>query len=103
ESDREVGTIHDLKSDKRAYVNNDTIEVIQCLLDGYALDSFFPPEEMPQKTRLELIQQSESVLRSLVSSGLLTEYKPVKQGLVKKVMTNPPLRVVFVELTKKCN
>jgi MoaA/NifB/PqqE/SkfB family radical SAM enzyme len=103
ESDREVGTIHDLKSGKRAYVNADMIEVIQHLLDGYALNSFFPIEEIPQKERLELIQQSESVLRNLVSSGLLSEEKPGKQGLVKKVMANPPLRVVFAELTKKCN
>lgn len=103
ESDGEVGTIHDLKSGKRAYVNVDMIEVIQHLLDGYALNSFFPVEEIPQKERSELIRQSESVLRNLVSSGLLTEKKPGKQGLVKKVTANPPLRVVFVELTKKCN
>jgi len=103
ESDGQVGTIHDLKNGKRAYVNADTIEVIQHLLNGYALDSFFPAEEIPQKERLELIRQSESVLRNLMSSGLLTEEKPDKQGLVKKVIVNPPLRVVFVELTKKCN
>ena len=103
ESNREVGTIHDLKSDKRAYVNTDMIEIIQHLLDGHVLDSFFPAEEIPQKERLELIRQSKSVLRNLVSSGLLTEEKPRKQGLVKKVTANPPLRVIFVELTKKCN
>lgn len=103
ESDEQVGTIHDLKSGKRAYVNADTIEVIHHLLNGYTLNSFFPAEEIPQKERLELIRQSESVLRNLVSSGLLTEEKPNKQGLVKKVTANPPLRVVFVELTKKCN
>lgn len=103
ESDGKVGTIQDLKSGKRAYVNADTIEVIQHLLDGHALNSFFPAEEIPQKERLELICQSGSVLRNLVSSGLLTEEKPGKQGLVKKVTANPPLRVVFAELTKKCN
>lgn len=103
ESDGQVGAIHDLKSDKRAYVNADTIEVIQHLLNGHNLDSFFSAEEIPRKERLELIHQSESVLRNLALSGLLTEERPSKQGLVKKVMANPPLRVVFVELTKKCN
>jgi len=103
ESDKEVGTIHDLKNDKRAYVNIDTIEVIQHLLNGRTLNSFFPAGEIPRKERLELIRQSESVLRNLVSSELLTEEKPGKQGLVKKITANPPLRVVFVELTKKCN
>jgi len=103
ESDGDVGTIHDLRSDRRAYVNADTIEVIQYLLNGYALDSFFPTEEIPQKERIELIRQSESVLRNLVSFGFLTEEKPDKQGLIKKVTANPPLRVVFAELTKKCN
>jgi radical SAM protein with 4Fe4S-binding SPASM domain len=103
ESDGEIGTIHDLESGKRAYVNADTIEVIQHLLNGYTLNSFFPAEEIPQKERLKLILQSESVLRNLMSSGLLTEEEPGKQGLVKKIMTNPPLRVVFAELTKKCN
>lgn len=103
ESDGQVGIIHDLKSGKRAYVNADTIEVVQHLLNGCTLDSFFPAEEIPQKERLELIRQSESVLRNLMLSELLTEKKPGKQGLVKKVTANPPLRVVFVELTKKCN
>lgn len=103
ESDGEIGTIYDLKNCKRAYVNADTIEIIQHLLNGYALNFFFPAEEIPQKERLELIRQSESVLRNLVLSKLLTEERPSKQGLVKKVTANPPLRVVFVELTKKCN
>lgn len=67
ESDGQVGTIHDLKSGKRAYVNADMIEIIQRLLDGYALNSFFPAEEIPQKERLELIRQSESVLRNYTS------------------------------------
>lgn len=103
EPNREMGTIHNLKSGKRAYVNTDTIEVIQHLLNGHLLDSFFPVDEILKKERLELIRQSKSVLHNLVSAGLLTEKKPGKQGLVKKVTTNPPLRVVFVELTKKCN
>lgn len=103
EPDGEVGTIHNLKSGKRAYINADMIEVILHLLDGHTLNSFFPVEEIPQKERLELIQQSESVLRNLVSAELLTEEEPGKQGLVKKVIANPPLRVVFAELTKKCN
>ncbi|MEA2088684.1 MAG: radical SAM protein [Patescibacteria group bacterium] len=103
ESDGQVGTIHDLKSGKRAYVNTDTIEVIQYLLNGCALDSFFPAEEIPRKERIGLIRQSESVLRNLVLSGLLAEERLSKQGLIKKVTSNPPLRVVFVELTKKCN
>jgi len=71
ESNREVGTIHDLKSDKRAYVNSDMIEVIQHLLDGHVLDSFFPAEEIPQKERMELISQSKSVLRNYVLSNWL--------------------------------
>ena len=62
ESNREMGTIHDLKSGKRAYVNSDMIEVIQHLLDGHVLDSFFPAKEIPQKERMELISQSKSVL-----------------------------------------
>ncbi|HOF44811.1 MAG TPA: hypothetical protein PLI42_02095 [Candidatus Pacearchaeota archaeon] len=81
ESNREMGTIHDLKSGKRAYVNSDMIEVIQHLLDGHVLDSFFPAKEIPQKERMELISQSKSVLRNLVSSGLLTEKKPNKQPI----------------------
>lgn len=103
ESDGQVGTIHDLKSGKIAYVNADTIEVIQHILNGCTLDSFFPAEEISQNERLELIRQSESVLYNLVSLGLLTEEKLYNQGLVKKITSNPPLRVVFVELTKKCN
>lgn len=103
ESNGEVGTIHDLKSGKRAYVNVDMIEVIQHMLNGHTLNSFFPVEEIPQKERLKLLQQSESVLHNLVSSELLTEEESGKQGLVKKVTANPPLRVVFAELTKKCN
>lgn len=103
EFDGKVGTIYDLKSGKRAYVNADMIEVIQHLLNGHTLNSFFPVEEIPQEERMELIQQSVSALRNLLSSELLSDNNPGKQGLIKKVMAKPPLRVVFVELTKKCN
>jgi len=102
ESDEQVGTIHDLKSGERAYVNANMIEVIRHLFQGNTIDSFFPLE-IPQKEREELIRQSESMVRKLSAVGLLTEQLPIHQGLIKKVNTNPPLRVVFIELTKKCN
>lgn len=102
ELDEQVGTIYDLKNGKRAYVNADMIEIIQHLISGHTLDSFFPVEISPGK-RMGLIRQSESILRELVTNGLLTEERPNNQGLVKRVTANPPLRVVFLELTKKCN
>jgi radical SAM protein with 4Fe4S-binding SPASM domain len=102
EPDEQVGTLHDLKNGKRAYVNADMIEIVQHLIDGRTLDSFFPVEISPEE-RMGLIQQSESVLCELVTNGFLTEKRPNNQGLIKKVTVNPPLRVVFLELTKKCN
>ncbi len=102
EADEQVGTIHDLKNNRKAHVNADTIEIIRHLIQGNSLDSFFPVF-LPQKERSELILQSESILRELTASGLLTENKPTYQGLIKKVKANPALRVVFIELTKKCN
>ena len=102
EADEQVGTIQNLENRKRAYVNADTIEVIRHLIQGNSLDSFFPVE-IPQKERSKLILQSKSVLRELIVNELLTENRPTHQGLIKKVRANPPLRVVFIELTKKCN
>ena len=52
---------------------------------------------------MELIQQSESVLRELATTGFLTEKRLNRQGLIKRVTADPSLRVVFVELTQKCN
>lgn len=102
EPDEQVGTIHDLKSGERAYVNTDTIEIILYLTRGNTLNSFFPVE-IPQKEREAFVRQSKSVVRKLVTAGLLTEKKPSHHGLIKKVKADPPLRVVFIELTKKCN
>ncbi len=102
EQDERLGTFHDLKTDKKAYVNADTIEIIQHLIQGNSLDSFFP-EEIPQKEREEFIRQSETTIHKLANAGFLTENKPDCQGLIKKVRTIPPLRVVFIEMTKKCN
>lgn len=102
ESDEQVGIIHDLKSGKRAYVNADMIEIIQHLVNGHTLNSFFSIKILREK-RMKLIQQSESALRELVTAGFLTEKRPNRQGLIKRVTSNPPLRVVFIELTKKCN
>ena len=102
EADEQVGTIHNLENGKRAYVNADTIEIIRHLIQGNDPDSFFPVE-IPQKERSELVLQSESVLRELMANKLLTKNRPAHQGLIKKVRVNPPLRVVFIELTKKCN
>lgn len=102
EPDEQVGTIHDLKNGERAYVNADTIEIIRHLIQGNTLDSFFPVG-IPQKEREEFIRQSESIVRQLAAAGLLTEKEPYRQGMIKKVKADPPLRVVFIELTKKCN
>jgi radical SAM protein with 4Fe4S-binding SPASM domain len=102
ESDDQVGTLHNLKSGMRAYVNIDTIEIIKHLLDGNALETFFP-EEILHEEREKLIHESETIIRKLVTDGLLTEKMPNKQGIIKDVKTNPPLRVVFIELTKSCN
>lgn len=102
EPDEQVGTLHDLKSGKRAHVNADTIEIVQHLIGGHTLDSFFPVEISPEK-RMGLIRQSRSILRELIAHGLLTEERLNNQGLVKGVTANPSLRVVFLELTKKCN
>lgn len=40
EPNEQVGTIHDLKSGERAYVNADTVEIIRHLIKGNTLDSF---------------------------------------------------------------
>ncbi len=102
EKDEQLGIFHDLKSGKRAYVNVDTIEIIQHLINGFNINSFFPVE-INQEKRTELINQSESVLHDLILSGLLTKEKPNTEGMIKRVYVDPPLRVVFLELTKKCN
>lgn len=102
ESDEQVGTFHNLANDKKAYVNTDTIDIIQHLIAGHSLFSFFP-KELSERQGKELIRQSKCVIRDLTDQGLLTEDKSQRQGLVKRVTSNPPLRVVFIELTKKCN
>lgn len=102
EPHEQAGIIHDLKTNARAYVNADTIEIIQRLTQGDTLDSFFPIE-IPQKERKELIRRTKSVLRKLVVDGFLTEKKSDRQGLIKRVKVDPPLRVVFIEVTQKCN
>lgn len=102
EPNEQVGTFHDLESNKKAYINANTIEIVLHLLRGNSINSFFP-KEIPREMKNSLILQSKETISKLMSAGLLTENKPDRQGLIKKVGTDPPLRVVFVELTKKCN
>ncbi|HAJ44533.1 MAG: Metallo cofactor biosynthesis protein [Candidatus Azambacteria bacterium GW2011_GWE1_42_9] len=77
ESDEQTGAFHDLENDSRAYINADT--------------------------KAKLVKQSVAIIHELISGGFVTEKRPKNQGLIKKVKTDPPLRVVFIELTKKCN
>lgn len=102
EADGQMGTIHNLQNNKKAYINADMVELIQYLIKGNTLDSFFPIE-ISNKERLRLIRESKQVLHELIMDSLLTDRKPGQQGLIKRVTTNPPLRVVFIELTKRCN
>lgn len=102
EPDGQTGTFHNLATDKKAYVNGDAIEIIKLLTQGMSLVSFFP-QELSQKERTNLIQQSEGVISDLTSHGFLTGTRPEKSGRIKQVRSNPPLRVIFIETTKQCN
>lgn len=102
ESNEQTGTFYDLATDKKAYVNGDAIEIIKLLTRGMSLASFFS-KELPRKERMKLIQQSEGMVRDLISHGFLTENRSGKSGRIKQVRSNSPLRVVFIETTKQCN
>lgn len=102
ESDEQVGTIHNLQNGEKAYLNGDMIKIIRHLIQGRSLGSFFS-KKIPRKKRDRFVFQSESIIRQLLSVNLLEKEKPECQGLIKKIKADPPLRVVFLELTKKCN
>ncbi len=102
ESNEQTGAFHDLENDSRAYINADTIGIIQHLLIENSLDSFFPAS-LPHGKKAKLVKQSAAIIHELISGGFLTEKSSKNQGLIKGVKTDPPLRVVFIELTKKCN
>ncbi len=102
EQDGKLGIFHDLNNDERGYINADTVRIIRHLTNGLNLNSFFS-KELPEDERKSYIIQSRNVIQKLITGGFLTRKKQDREGLLKKVRSNPPLRVVFLELTKKCN
>lgn len=98
----EMATMHKLEDDERSYINADTLKIIMHLTHGGSLDSFFFSELSDQR-KSDYIEKSKEIINSLLEANFITACKPRKQGLIKKVKTDPPLRVVFLELTKKCN
>lgn len=102
EDQERVGTFHDLKRDRRAYINADTVEVVLHLTRGGSLNSFFKSVSS-LSARKRLISNSDSVIRQLINEGFLLETGSKRRGIIKEVKSSPPLRVVFIETTKKCN
>lgn len=97
-----IGFLHNNGNNKRAYINNDTVDLITYLINGNDIDAFFP-KQLPLKTRDMLIKQASSTLLLLENENFITRIDQVNHGIIKKVGTNPSLRVAFIELTKKCN
>lgn len=95
------GIFHNFETDDKLYVNEDMLEVILHLISGNQMDSFFP-HDIPIDVRQMCINKSQDSFFNLESLSYLSQ-NGLNQGRVKRVITNPALRVISIETTKRCN
>lgn len=97
---RQYGTFHNIKTNDKAYANEDMLSVITHVLNGAELVSFFPAD-LEAGLRQDLLRQCQDYLSELEVSGFIGADR--SGGLVKTISAGPPLRVLFLETTKNCN
>jgi radical SAM protein with 4Fe4S-binding SPASM domain len=103
ESNAELGTMFNYKTNEKTYLNKDMVEIVLHRLCRGSLQSFFPLD-LPVDLRDSLLSQSLLALRKLEVGGFLVKStKQYGDQMIKKIKSTPPLRVVFVETTKRCN
>lgn len=95
------GTLHNIRTGNKAYLNEDMLATVLHFLEGRSVESFFPQDLEPE-LRKSLIVQVEHSIGELTSCGFVKN-NDGDGGYVKTVRTAPPLRVLFIETTKRCN
>lgn len=96
------GTLHHYRQGNKAYLNHDMAVVVEHVASGLSLDSLFPAS-FPEIERQEAIKLSQERLEQLSFAGFLRTPAAATSGRMKLVSVEPPLRVLFLETTKRCN
>lgn len=104
EKDRiqKFGTFHHFFTDDKAYINDDMVEVVLHVLNGETIESFFSSKDTRNSVDI-LVKQTQELLENLAHQGFLVNDFASSGGKIKVITTHPPLRVLFIEVTKDCN
>lgn len=96
DDDESYGSFYHFRSGDRAYLNADMLQVLEACFGMPLLQH--PKRKSPLQDNENVVQ----MLDQLKQHGFVTS-APGCSGRIKRVMTRPPLRVLFLETTKRCN
>ncbi len=100
--EEKFGILRNFFTNDKAYTNHDMVKILLHLFSGKSINSFFP-EDLPDRLRETILIQSQKNLQQLIRRGFLAQSSNKRKGRIKYVSTQPPLRVLFIEMTKRCN
>jgi len=97
------GTLQNFVTSDRAYVNEDMIAIMLHISKGGTIESFFSTA-ISKEQRKDLITQTQKIVNRLRRESFLVVSDSLNSDArIKYVLTQPPLRVLFIETTKNCN
>ena len=97
------GTLQNFATNDRAYVNEDMIAIMLYILKGGTIESFFSTA-ISKEQRKNLVTQTQKIVNRLRKESFLVVSDSLdSDARIKYVLTQPPLRVLFIEITKNCN
>lgn len=101
--EEKLGTFQRFTNNDNAYINEDALEVVLHILRGGTIESFFLIN-LTEELRKKRVNQAQAVLSKLKEQNFLIESdRLASSSRIKHVLTEPPLRVLFIETTKSCN
>jgi len=101
-NDEKVGILRNIKNRSKIYVNQDALLILLEILKGRKLDEIIPGN-LPLAMRASIEQKIADLMSVLLEKKFLFVSDRVHGFSPKTVSTNPPLRVIFIETTKRCN
>jgi len=97
------GLLSNLQTGKKINVNGDASRLLQAVMEGQCLEDIVP-QNIGQNLRTKVIAQSALFLDGLEGEGMILRSDvSVKSFPPKIVSAKPPLRAIFLEVSKACN
>lgn len=94
-NDQLFGTLTNYQTGDVAYINSDGMEILNSIM--------LSSSNQESKIATANKDSCKRFVQQLLDSGFVSRNKGIGKNKIVNINSNPPLRVLFIETTKKCN